>query len=175
MKILVASTNPVKINAARSGFQRMFPEHTWIAEGVSVQSGVSEQPMSDEETYSGAEQRAINASKCGIEADYYVGLEGGIEDTGLEMASFAWAVAISRSGRTGKGRTSTFFLPIKIAELVRSGEELGKADDIVFGLKNSKQSTGAVGILTGDVITRESYYSEAIMQALIPFKNPLLY
>jgi non-canonical (house-cleaning) NTP pyrophosphatase len=34
---------------------------------------------------------------------------------------------------------------------------------------------GAVGILTGDVLTRTTYYEPAIILALIPFKNPELY
>ena len=39
----------------------------------------------------------------------------------------------------GKSRTATFFLPEEVAELVRQGQELGSADDIVFNVSNSKQ------------------------------------
>ncbi|MEM6529629.1 MAG: DUF84 family protein, partial [Chloroflexota bacterium] len=55
---------------------------------------------------------------------------------------------------------------------VRGGMELGDADDIVFGRSNSKQQTGSVGLLTGDALTRETYYLHAVVLALIPFKNP---
>jgi len=81
----------------------------------------------------------------------------------------------SRDGKIGKGKTGSFFLPQKVAELVRQGMELGEADDIVFGKKNSKQANGAIGILTDDVITRTTYYVPAIIMALIPFKNEELY
>ena len=75
----------------------------------------------------------------------------------------------------GKGRSGTFFLPPKIAELIRQGKELGEADDIVFERTNSKQENGAVGILTDGVVDRTKYYTEAVVLALIPFKNERLY
>ena len=59
--------------------------------------------------------------------------------------------------------------------LVREGKELGEADDIVFGKENSKQTYGAVGLLTGDVIDRTRFYEDAVVLALIPFRNPDLY
>ncbi|MEA2092741.1 MAG: DUF84 family protein, partial [Patescibacteria group bacterium] len=55
------------------------------------------------------------------------------------------------------------------------GKELGEADDIVFQRNNSKQENGAVGILTGDVVDRTKCYTEAVILALIPFKNVNLY
>jgi non-canonical (house-cleaning) NTP pyrophosphatase len=58
---------------------------------------------------------------------------------------------------------------------VRQGMELGDADDAVFGRSNSKQANGAVGILTGNVIDRAELYEQAVVLALIPFKNPELY
>jgi len=79
------------------------------------------------------------------------------------------------SGKIGKGRTGLFFLPPEVAKLIREGKELGEADDIVFGKTNSKQANGAVGLLTHDLIPRADYYEEAIIFALIPFRNKELY
>lgn len=45
MKIVVASKNPVKIKATLGGFEKMFPDVVFETEGVSVSSGVSEQPL----------------------------------------------------------------------------------------------------------------------------------
>jgi inosine/xanthosine triphosphatase len=131
--------------------------------------------MGVEETLNGARNRAENASKEKPEADYWVGIEGGIVDLLHDMESFAWIVVKSKTGKFGNGRTGSFFLPPKVAELIRQGKELGEADDIVFGMKNSKQSNGAVGILTGDVLTRTTFYVPALILALIPFKNKELY
>ena len=174
-KIVVASKNPVKIKAALDGFTKMFPEETFTAAGVDVPSEVADQPTTDAETYQGAFNRAKNASTYSSDGDYYVGLEGGIELKDGSMEAFAWMVVISAGGQVGRGRTGTFFLPPKVSELVQQGMELGDADDIVFGKTNSKQAGGAIGLLTHDVIDRTGYYTEAIVFALIPFKNPSLF
>ena len=175
MKIIaIASKNPVKVQATLNGFQRMFPSETFRAEMISTPSGVSDQPFSNQETLQGALNRAKAAISVIPEADYWVGIEGGIEDYGDEMAAFAWIVIQSKS-LCGKGRTGSFFLPRQVAALVRDGNELGDADDLVFQKTNSKQKNGAIGILTGNVIDRTGLYEQAVILALVPFKNPDLY
>jgi inosine/xanthosine triphosphatase len=171
--IVVASTNPVKIQAALAGFRAMFPGQEFNAQGVSVPSGVSDQPMSDEETLNGALNRARAAQTQHPNADYWVGIEGGCEEKFGVLWAFAWVVLLA-NGLVGKSRTGAFVLPNEIAELVRQGVELGIADDRVFGRSNSKQGNGAVGILTADVIDRERYYEHAVVLALVPFQNPSL-
>ncbi|MDO8664829.1 MAG: inosine/xanthosine triphosphatase [Candidatus Liptonbacteria bacterium] len=174
-KIVIASKNPAKINATLNGFQKMFPAETFEIESVSVPSGVSDQPKNDAEIFQGAWNRANNASEAIPEADFWAGIEGGVEEKNNDMEAFAWIIIKGKNGKFGKGRTGTFFLPPKVAELIRQGNELGEADDIVFKKKNSKQENGAVGILTGDVLDRTKYYAEAVVMALIPFKNEELY
>jgi inosine/xanthosine triphosphatase len=172
--ILVASTNPVKIRAVQEGFQRMFPDQLFEMSGAAAPSQVSDQPFSDEETLRGAYNRARGAALLAPQADYWVGIEGGIEEHGQEMAAYAWIVILSKD-MTGKSRTGIFYLPPRVAELIRQGKELGEADDIVFGRSNSKQENGAIGLLTGDVIDRVQLYEHAVVLALVPFKNPELY
>jgi inosine/xanthosine triphosphatase len=174
-QIIVASKNPVKITAALEGFQRMIPGNTYATRGITVPSGVPDQPLTDAETLQGAVNRARNAQEQEPQADYWIGIEGGVEDTHDQAAgtlqSFAWVVIIDRTGKTGKARTAAYYQPEEVAKLVRGGMELGHADDVVFGRSNSKQANGSVGLLTGDVITRETYYVPAVIFALIPFKN----
>ena len=173
--IAVASTNPVKVKATLAGFRKMFPDETFQLQAVSVASGVSEQPATDEETYQGACGRARNAQQILPEADFWVGIEGGVQVEDNALLAFAWIVVRGRDRRSGSGRTASFLLPEAVASLVRQGKELGEADDLVFERSNSKQENGAVGILTGDVIDRAALYEPAVVLALIPFKNPALY
>jgi inosine/xanthosine triphosphatase len=173
LKIIVASTNPVKIEAARQGFAPMFPDAALDVGGVSVPSGVSDQPMTNAETLRGAYNRADNARTASPEADYWVGIEGGVEDMDGALMAFAWIVVLSHE-RSGRSRTATFILPDEVTRLVHEGLELGDADDRVFGRSNSKQQNGSVGILTGDVIDRTAFYAHAVAMALIPFVNPEL-
>lgn len=156
------------------GFEKMFPQERFTFEGVSVSSDVSNQPMTSDEALRGARNRSVNARLAVSTADYWVGIEGGVEKVSDGMSAFAWVV-VANSDKFGKGKTGTFFLPQKIADLVATGMELGEADDVVFGRTNSKQANGAVGLLTSDVIVRASFYSEAVILALIPFKNPSFY
>lgn len=176
IRVVIASNNPVKRQAAAAGFQRMFPHEELAIRQVAVPSGVRDQPMSDAETLQGARQRAENARGALPDADFWVGIEGGVEDCQPDdtMWTFAW-VAVCSPDRLGLGRTATLRLPPRLAELVRGGKELGEADDIVFGRTNSKQDNGAVGLLTGNVIDRAQAYEQAVILALIPFKNPDLY
>jgi inosine/xanthosine triphosphatase len=170
-KIIVASQNPVKINATRGAFAQVFPEKTWQVQGVRVASGVSDQPLSDAETFQGARNRATYARRDAPDAAYWVGLEGGLEDRDGVFHCFAWMV-VQDAEREGLARTASFVLPSAVAALIRDGEELGRADDIVFGRINSKQDTGSVGLLTADRITRTTYYEHALVLALIPFARP---
>ena len=195
-QIIIASRNPVKIQATINAFQRMFPGENFTSQGAEAPGDTPDQPMSEVETFTSAQARARHAMTHHLEGDFWVGIEGGVEavtDThpeqpdeystkdqnGTELAAFAWVIVLSKSedGRTrmGKGRKGTFYLPPAVAKLVQQGLELGDADDIVFGLSNSKQVNGAVGILTDNVIDRLRFYEQAVILALIPFKNASLY
>ncbi len=173
--IFVASTNPVKIRAALEGFQHMFPGQTFQAHGVSVPSGVSHQPMTDAETLAGARNRAFNAQNAHPEADFWAGIEGGVDEVGGEMHAFAWVVILGRENAYGEARSASFLLPRVLVDLIHQGVELGEADDRIFGRQNSKQENGAVGLLTADVVDRAALYVMPVALALIPFKNEVLY
>ena len=173
-KIIIASNNPLKIKATINGFRKMFPDDEFKIEAVAVSSGVNDQPTTNEETLLGARNRAKNAFELTLHADYWVGIEGGIEEKNGEMAAFAWVV-IKSNELSGKSRTGTFFLPNNVAGMIREGKEMGIVNDIIFNKKNSKQDNGAIGILTQNVIDRTQFYEHAIILALLPFKNVELY
>jgi inosine/xanthosine triphosphatase len=178
-RLVLASTNPVKAQATLTGFQCMFPDEIFELVAVTVASGVSEQPLSSDEVLRGALNRAQAARRAVQDGDYWIGIEGGVEDNHgkqgtMEMYSLSWVVVVA-DGLTGKGRTGTFILPEAVASLVRQGKDLGEADDIVFKQSNSKQKNGAIGLLTGDVIDRAGLYEQAVILALVPFKNKDLY
>jgi inosine/xanthosine triphosphatase len=174
MKVIVASKNPTKIEAAKEGFRKVFPETNLEFKGISVLSGVPDQPFGSDETYKGALNRAENARKAEPSADYWVGLEGGNIRHDYAMEAMAWIVILSKN-QLGKARTAGFFLPKKVVELINEGYELGHADEIVFGIMNSKQKMGSSGLLTNNVIDRMELYIPAVVFALIPFNKPDLY
>lgn len=173
-RIVVASGNPVKHEATRRGFHIAFPAVEFEVIGCSVPSGVSDQPMDDRETLRGALQRAEAASRQ-VDAEYWVGLEGGVETLGDHLFAFAWAAVRGSGGRVGRARTASFQLPPEVAELVRSGVELGDADDRVFRRHGSKRQGGAVGLLTEGRLSRADLYVPAVVLAAVPFLQPSLF
>ncbi len=181
VKIAVGSKNPIKYNASVAGAQKALKNATIIAEGFNVASGVPDQPIGDEQTKLGAENRARNVFEEYTKANnenptYAIGLEGGVLITSdNEMECFAY-MAVFDGKQFGYSKTCTFRLPHAIRDLVMiDGLELGVADDRVFGTSNSKQSMGAVGLLTNGVIDRALYYEQAVILAFIPFHWPDLY
>lgn len=156
------------------GFQCVFPNEKFEIETVAVSSGVPDQPMSDEITRKGAVNRAQNGKERFPDADFWVGVEGGCDYLNGDMISFAWICVLGKED-CGTSRTAIFQLPREVQSLVEAGMELGDADDRVFGQKNSKQEAGAVGLLTGNVVTRTTLYEQAVILALIPFKDQKLY
>ncbi len=173
-RIVVASENPVKVRAALNGFRRVFPNETFEVVGVSVPSGVSPQPFSDEETLRGARNRARIARETVPEAVAWVGMEGGVEERPEGLASFAWIIVLS-NGLEGQGRTGVFILPGCVADRVRRGVELGHAIDEAFGRTGAKRAGGAIGMLTHGAMDRVELYEHAVVLALLPLRNPELY
>ncbi|GAD90188.1 non-canonical purine NTP phosphatase [Vibrio halioticoli NBRC 102217] len=171
-KVVVASLNPAKIKAVESAFSEVFPEQAFSFVGVSVDSGVSDQPMSNAETKRGAQTRVDNAKQAISDAQFYVGLEAGIEDN----ATFAWMIIESKQDieseqKHGESRSSSLMLPSKVLDLITQGKELGDAMDEVYSTINIKQKGGAIGILTNNRLSRSSVYHQALILALIPFNN----
>jgi inosine/xanthosine triphosphatase len=170
--IAVGSKNPVKVASALAGFQTMFPPRNFSAAGFGVASNVSDQPMSDEETLRGARNRAQALTERAPAAKFHVGIEGGIETIGDDLFASAWIVIVDVSTRQEAiGKSAIFALPPKVKQLIESGVELGIANDQVFAERNSKQSGGAIGSLTGGVLDRQELYEHAMVAALVPLKN----
>jgi len=173
-KVIIASKNPVKVNATKRAFESVFPAENFEFIGLQVPSFVSDQPMSDEETLEGAINRAENAKLARKEADFWVGIEGGIETNGIDMDAFGWMIILSGS-QVGQARSCTFPLPPYVAKAVIAGQELGHVNDAFFKMHNSKQGGGAVGSLTNNLVTRMDLYVQPLILALIPFRQADLF
>ena len=174
-KIAVGSKNPVKVASALAGFQTMFPDRSFAAEGFAAESGVSDQPMSSDETLQGANNRANQLTSLAAKSNFFVGMEGGIEIIDTRWFASAWMVVLDNQGGRSESKSALFALPPKVQQLVESGLELGLANDQVFAEKNSKHAGGAIGSLTGGLITRHALYEHAMIAALIPFRNKDLF
>lgn len=173
MKIIVASKNPAKLDAVRQAFTNLLPGEDLQISGLAVSSGVKEQPDSDDETRQGAINRATAARSAQSGADFWVGLEGGLEQLEGRWLASAWMAVLDQQGRLGLARTPTLPLPPAVEALLEEGLELGEANDRVFSTHNSKQKGGAFGLLTDGRMTRGGVYAQTLELAMIPLLNPL--
>lgn len=173
-RVVVASANPVKIACAQVAFEQIFLDEKFEVTGLETPSGVSKQPISEEETLAGANNRIDFIKSYYPEADFWVSIEGGVRKIKNYYEAFAW-VLVHNGKKTGRAQTASFELPQQINNLIDRGVELGHADDAIFNRKNSKQKDGSVGQLTRNIIDRKEYYRHALVLALIPFLNPGFY
>lgn len=167
MNVIIASLNPAKINAVKAAFNQALPNAVFNFTGVSVDSGVPDQPMSCTETKQGAINRVNHAKTQYPGASFYVGLEAGIE----KNSTFAWMI-IDNGKKIGESRSSSLPLPPAVITAVNQGKELGDVMDEQFNTDNIKQKGGAIGLLTNNLLTRSSVYQQALILALIPFLHP---
>jgi inosine/xanthosine triphosphatase len=167
MQIGVGSKNPVKISATERAFDAIDRETQ--VDGVSVESGVSEQPVGDDETRQGAKNRAQEAIGG---YDIAIGIEGGVADGPDGLYLIMWAAATD-GHRLETGCGPRIRLPEQIATEVRAGRELGPVMDEVIGESNVARNQGAAGVLTGGIVDRESALCHAVAGALGPFLTDL--
>ena len=143
-------------------------------EGITVPTGVSAQPLGDDQTRQGARTRARGALEMS-DADVAFGLEGGVEFNGDQPWLLSWAAAVDRDGRSGEASGLRMPLPPSTASKLRAGVELGDVIDELFTMHLSKQQAGAVGLLTDGFVSRTDAFADLVAMACAPMLRPDLY
>lgn len=162
-RIAVGSTNPAKVEAVRRAFDELYRGDFELRPLAS--DGEADQPWGEDATRRGAIHRARSAVET-AEADWGIGLEGGMvrEDGGILVTS--WIAACRTDGNLGLARTAGFHLPPEITELVLAGHELADAWQHARGLQQVGRTGGTVGLLTGGHIDRARLYGESVLLAV---------
>lgn len=168
----VGSTNPAKLEAVHRALARLAPG--CAVEGITVPSGVPDQPFGDESTRQGARTRAREAL-AQTSADIGVGLEGGVIFEGDEPWLVSWVAVIDRTGRVGEASGLRMRLPASAAQRLRDGVELGDVVDALFDSHLSKQQSGAIGLLTEGFVSRTDAFADLVAMACAPLLRPDLY
>jgi inosine/xanthosine triphosphatase len=168
----VGSTNPAKVGAVRLALAWLAPE--CALEAVDVPSGVPEQPVGDTATRDGARNRARAAlAKTGAELAF--GLEGGVLRASDTIWLVSWVSVVTADGRAGDASGLRMPLPVRVAERLKAGEELGTIIDDLFGVHASKRQAGAVGLLTEGFVSRRDAFADLVAMACAPLIRPDLY
>jgi inosine/xanthosine triphosphatase len=164
-RVVTGSRNPAKTGAVAEAF-RLLAGVDPVVEGIEVE-GTTAQPMSDEETLAGAEFRARSARSARPDADFWVGIEGGVETVAGRLMVNAWVVVL-HGDAVGRSRSATFELPEAAAEPIRSGGEMGAVTARVHDGGDWRQA-GLVSELSAGAVTRTSYYVQPVVLALLKF------
>jgi inosine/xanthosine triphosphatase len=165
----IGSTNPAKVAAVREALATLAPACEVMP--VAVPSGVGRQPFGDAATRAGALERARKALTASG-ADIAFGLEGGVELDGERVWLLSWVAAIDPAGREGYASGLRMLLPGSLAAGLRAGEELGMLVDALFGVKDSKSASGAIGLLTAGAVSRTDAFADLVAMSLAPWIHP---
>jgi inosine/xanthosine triphosphatase len=155
MIIAIGTQNPTKLNAVKAAFS---PYMTAEFVSTNVSSDVSPQPLTDNETMTGAINRAKNAF---IEenAEIGVGLEGGVIKTNLGYFLCNWGAVIDRHLKPIVAGGARIVIPEEIGKQVFSGLELGDVMDSYVEKHNVRHNEGAIGIFTNGVVDRTEMFT----------------
>ena len=187
LRVAVGSTRRPKVDAvltAVSDFQPLLDASgTLVVKGYEVESGVSHTPSSREELMRGARQRAEALMRqleaAGEPADYFVGLEGGLDETTDEgqRRVFLESWAYVCDGQRGHfGCSGSIEIPAALAaEVLEQGTELSVAIDRLAGAAGIRDAQGAWGVLSGNLVTRQESFRLAVITAFAPFYNCTMY
>ncbi|CAM3968682.1 DUF84 family protein [Mesobacillus thioparans] len=157
MKVAVGSKNPAKINAVKEAFK----ESAFEIVSIDAQSGVSDQPMSDEETIKGAVNRAIEAAEK-VGAEIGIGLEGGVQQTPYGLMLCNWGALAVKGMDPIIAGGARIPLPDEVAQQLLAGSELGPVMDEYAKKQNVSKNEGAVGIFTNGQINRSEMFTHVM-------------
>ncbi len=169
MRIHIGTENQAKIDAVQEAL-RLYPQFA-LADvlPVRVDSGVSSQPTSMEETIQGACARAQKAfANCSLS----VGIESGFMSVPAASSGYMefTACAIFNGKDVHLGFSPAFECPPEVTslviekkmELTEAVNQLGLVQDRFLG-----QKEGYIGLLTKSRVTRKDYTKQAVLMALI--------
>ncbi|HLD06430.1 MAG TPA: inosine/xanthosine triphosphatase [Candidatus Nanoarchaeia archaeon] len=177
MRINVGSKNDVKVSAVREAIRDYNFLSNADVSGLEVNSEISEQPKSADETIRGAMNRARNAFQ---DCDYSFGIEDGlmrVPNTKTDYMNVC-ACVIYDGQNYHIGLSSAFEYPHEVTKLVfDEGLDINQAFHKVGLTKNLNvgSAEGAIGILTHGRLLRKEYTKQAITMALIHVENSKLF
>ena len=185
--IALGSDRAAKIMAVRASVARVAaidPEWTDVnVVARRVETSAPAMPLTDWQLMEGARERALavrdSLHSRRLEADIYVGLEGGFHSisVGGEWHTFlrGWAYATDGQKSAFGAAPSISVPPDIVKSVVQGRRELGMVIDEVAGGRDIRSKQGAWGVLSRDLVTRSLSFELALIAAFAPFYNPKFY
>src|SRR5262249_47847624 len=184
-QILVGSTRPAKVEAARAAIRAIgtVDERFLTVRIIAIDAGDvgPAMPMTERQTIDGARRRAMSiieraAHDTNAATRLAIGVEGGLDRVagdGDRYTLTSWAAATDGTN-IAYGCGGSILVPDHVIRAVLAGRELGDVIDDLVGA-SVRGTRGAWGVLTRDLVGRRDSFTTAIIAALAPFYNPTLY
>lgn len=164
-KIILASGNKVKKAVVEEAFSKLLLNEQFEVVVLDLEKDGSE-PFGKEATLNQIYEATKNIRSIESKADFYVAMEGGVEDSNGTMDEVAYVVIEDQVGNKAVSQSVTFPVPLKVADKVRQGISFGDAVDQVHGTKNIKTGQGFVGLLTDGLVDKKALYLQPTIIAL---------
>ncbi|MFX1565330.1 MAG: inosine/xanthosine triphosphatase [Promethearchaeota archaeon] len=164
MHVVLGSQNPVKQEAVRQAFELYFDEVSVISVGVN--SGVQPFPMSESETLQGAINRAKSAHKEKPQANFAIGIEGGL--TQFNNTYYIQAIAaVKKSEELSVARSVAIEVSQELVKKIDPTSDTSKHTvDKLLGRNDLFKNEGVMGVLTQKRLTRTQILRDAVICAL---------
>ncbi len=190
MRIAIGSTREAKVEAVKEAWHvfgaRIVPHEdeplTFLP--YDVRKTTRELPLSTSELMEGARARVENLilqlKREKQEADFYVGLESGlnvVDWKGARRQVFLESWVYVSDGHAGYfGHGAGPYVPGKISDpVIDRGIEMAIVIDRVGGPQSSLSPQGVSGLLTCELLDRKRSFVIALICAFAPFYNPEAY
>lgn len=174
MRVAVGSGSQYKIDAASDAARLVYGDEIDEVVGTNVVSHVSDQPMSNEESISGARNRARAALQA-TGADIAIGIENGLSEIDDVWFASTWIVATDAEGWEGLASTILRPVPLAIVSDVLLGRELSDAVRANAPAEIRERYSGLIGIITGGVLNRHDVLRDGIVVAISQLLQSDLY
>lgn len=127
-------------------------------------SGVPSQPLTSQDTLTGATNRAQDAWRATPSADYGIGIEVGYDkDAKGRYEIFCWSVVIDKQGKLSKTQSHSFLLPDFHQSILNDEKEVGDHVKDYFSI-----APDSVTQYVAEVVrSRKLFITESLRYALI--------
>lgn len=173
---VLGSMNPGKLQACQMCFAEWLASRPagvgYEINAVHTDSGVSEQPMTIEETTQGAKNRAERALKSKDGAAIGIGMESGVFILDGKYFDFC-VVSVFDGSRHCIGISSMFALPPAVAATFQERGYNQSFKDA--GVEPDENGDGVLAHMSGGALSRPKQMKESFMMALLQLHNPSLY
>lgn len=182
MIVNVCSKNPVKIRASKSALlcDEFFKDaEVRCVEVPAPKTRIPEQPLTEEEIYSGAKSRAMIGFK---ECNYSIGLEAGLKEIplpGEDLPRMNFTACVIYDGTSVYyGQSSGFMIPRKVVKIIEEYKvQLDEAWRRAGLTQNDRIGylEGIIHQLSNGRLSREQYMQEAVRMAMVHLLNKDLF